>query len=262
MPTNSTITGPARSGRKAGLRHRRLDVPAESGRGPACPVIQLWAVPNETDCLVMLQQGQVDAISTDNAILQGLAAQDPNTMIVGPAFTTEPYGMAISKAHPEFTSFVNGVLAQERADGTWAADLHQMARALHPRHRPAAQATTASREPAGARRHRRAHRQNWVPPSGPARAPARARYRRHPSDARCSSALPVTTADGVGDARASMADLWRGQLALLVVLEAISEERGNRSSVSTGGSRPTHRSLSRANRCRCPGAPSDDRSRA
>jgi polar amino acid transport system substrate-binding protein len=85
------------------------------------PQAILWEVPNETDCLVMLQQGQVDAVSTDNAILQGLAAQDPNTKIVGPPFTQEPYGMAISKAHPEFTAFVNGVLAQERADGTWAS---------------------------------------------------------------------------------------------------------------------------------------------
>jgi polar amino acid transport system substrate-binding protein len=68
----------------------------------------------------MLQQGQVDAISTDDAILSGLKAQDPNTKIVGGAFSTEPYGMAISKSHPDFTSFVNGVLAQVRADGTWA----------------------------------------------------------------------------------------------------------------------------------------------
>jgi polar amino acid transport system substrate-binding protein len=81
--------------------------------------IQLWAVANETDCLVMLEQGQVDAISTDDVILQGLRAQDPNTKLVGNTFTSEPYGMAINKAHPDFTSFVNGVLAQVRADGTW-----------------------------------------------------------------------------------------------------------------------------------------------
>jgi polar amino acid transport system substrate-binding protein len=80
-----------------------------------------WAVVNQTDCLVMLQQGQVDAISTDNTILEGLAAQDPkNTKLVGDAFSDEPYGMAISKLHPEFTAFVNGVLAQVRANGTWA----------------------------------------------------------------------------------------------------------------------------------------------
>ena len=41
--------------------------------------------------------------------------------MVGPAFTSEPYGMAIAKAHPDFTSFVNGVLAQAKADGTWAS---------------------------------------------------------------------------------------------------------------------------------------------
>jgi polar amino acid transport system substrate-binding protein len=81
--------------------------------------IRLWEVPDETDCLVMLQQGQVDAISTDDAILVGLEAQDPNTKIVGTTFSSEPYGMAISKAHPDFTSFVNGVLAQVRANGTW-----------------------------------------------------------------------------------------------------------------------------------------------
>jgi polar amino acid transport system substrate-binding protein len=33
----------------------------------AAPRVQLWEAPNETDCLVMLQQGQVDAISTDPA---------------------------------------------------------------------------------------------------------------------------------------------------------------------------------------------------
>jgi polar amino acid transport system substrate-binding protein len=68
----------------------------------------------------MLQQGQVDAISTDDAILIGLAAQDPNVKVLEPTFSSEPYGMAISKTHTDFTSFVNGVLAQVRANGTWA----------------------------------------------------------------------------------------------------------------------------------------------
>lgn len=81
----------------------------------------LVQVVNQSDCLVLLQQHQVDAISTDDTILEGLAAQDPNVTLVGPAFSAEPYGMAISKAHPEFTAFVNAVLAAERADGTWAA---------------------------------------------------------------------------------------------------------------------------------------------
>jgi polar amino acid transport system substrate-binding protein len=88
----------------------------------AVPTVKLVSVANQPDCLVMLQQGQIDAISTDDTILQGLAAQDPNVHLVpGVRLSDEPYGMAISKAHPDFTRFVNAVLAQERADGTWTA---------------------------------------------------------------------------------------------------------------------------------------------
>ena len=77
-------------------------------------------VPYWTDCLVLLQQGEVAAVSTDDSILDGLAAQDPWTKLVGPPLTDEPYGLAISKQHPEFVRFVNAVLAQERADNGWA----------------------------------------------------------------------------------------------------------------------------------------------
>jgi polar amino acid transport system substrate-binding protein len=74
-----------------------------------------------TDCLVLLRQGDVAAISTDDSILDGLAAQDPWTKIVGPRFTSEPYGLAISKQHPDFVRFVNAVLQRLRANGQWAA---------------------------------------------------------------------------------------------------------------------------------------------
>jgi polar amino acid transport system substrate-binding protein len=73
-----------------------------------------------TDCLVLLQQGQVDAISTDDTILLGLAAQDPTVQVVGPKFTDEPYGLGVNQSHPEFVRFVNAVLEKMRADGTWA----------------------------------------------------------------------------------------------------------------------------------------------
>ena len=75
--------------------------------------------PGFGDCLVAFQRNEVDAISTDDTILVGLAAQDPYARVVGPQFTKEPYGMAMSNAHPEFTRFVNAVLAQNRANGTW-----------------------------------------------------------------------------------------------------------------------------------------------
>jgi polar amino acid transport system substrate-binding protein len=78
-----------------------------------------YQVSQRTDCLVALQQGLVDAITSDDAILLGFAAQDPYTKLVGASFAPEPYGMEINKAHPDFVRFVNGVLAQMRRDGTW-----------------------------------------------------------------------------------------------------------------------------------------------
>ena len=78
------------------------------------------AADTHTGCLVLFQQGKVDAITGDDTILAGLAAQDPYAFVVkAPAFTSEPYGLGISKDHPDFVKFVNGVLAQMRTDGQW-----------------------------------------------------------------------------------------------------------------------------------------------
>jgi polar amino acid transport system substrate-binding protein len=74
-----------------------------------------------TGCLVLFQQGKVDAITGDDTVLAGLAAQDPYAFVVkAPAFTAEPYGLGISTTHPDFVKFVNGVLEQMRTDGQWA----------------------------------------------------------------------------------------------------------------------------------------------
>ncbi len=77
--------------------------------------------PTFGDCLVAFQQNEVDAVSTDDAILAGMAAQDPYAKVVGQRFSSEPYGLASSQSHPEFTQFSNAVLEKMRADGTWAA---------------------------------------------------------------------------------------------------------------------------------------------
>ena len=76
-------------------------------------------MPQAIDCLVAMQQGRVDGISTDSSILLGFKAQDPSTKIVGSSLGDVPYGMAINKAHPDFVRFVNGVLAELERDGTW-----------------------------------------------------------------------------------------------------------------------------------------------
>jgi polar amino acid transport system substrate-binding protein len=78
------------------------------------------SVADWTDCLVLLQQGQVAAVSTDDTILAGLAAQDPNTRVVGETFTEEPYGIAANSDHVDLVRFVNAVLERLRSDGTWS----------------------------------------------------------------------------------------------------------------------------------------------
>jgi polar amino acid transport system substrate-binding protein len=80
-----------------------------------------YTVAQRTDCLVAMQQGLVAGITSDDSILLGFRAQDPNTRIVGGRLADEPYGMAISRAHPDFVRFVNGVLAGMRRDGSWRA---------------------------------------------------------------------------------------------------------------------------------------------
>ncbi|MFI6978107.1 glutamate ABC transporter substrate-binding protein [Embleya sp. NPDC050154] len=71
-------------------------------------------------CLVLLQQGEADAITTDDTILAGLQAQDRVfTVVVGGNLTLEPYGMAIAKDRPDFVRFVNAVLERTRRNGRW-----------------------------------------------------------------------------------------------------------------------------------------------
>ncbi|MGN6635875.1 MAG: glutamate ABC transporter substrate-binding protein, partial [Oryzihumus sp.] len=74
-----------------------------------------------TGCLVLFQQGKVDAITGDDTVLAGLVAQDPYARVVGSAFTAEPYGLGMSQAHPDLVRYVNAVLEKMRTDGQWTS---------------------------------------------------------------------------------------------------------------------------------------------
>jgi polar amino acid transport system substrate-binding protein len=92
----------------------------------------LFGVASWTDCLVMLQQGQVDAISTDDVVLSGLAAQDPTVEVVGASLGVEAYGIGIKKENSDLVRFVNGVLERIRDDGTWQRLYDARLRSLGP----------------------------------------------------------------------------------------------------------------------------------
>ena len=83
------------------------------------PQVVVVPVDDLTDCLVLFQQGSVDAITGDDTVLAGFVKQDPYAVIVGDRLTDEPYGLGINKDHPEFVQFVNSMLEQMRSDGTW-----------------------------------------------------------------------------------------------------------------------------------------------
>lgn len=83
------------------------------------PHIKVLTVPSWGDCLVALQQRQVDAVSTDDTILAGMVAQDPNLKIVGPSIEEEPYGIGLRLGNDDLVRFVNGTLERIRRDGLW-----------------------------------------------------------------------------------------------------------------------------------------------
>jgi polar amino acid transport system substrate-binding protein len=78
------------------------------------------AADNHTGCLALFQQGEVAAITGDDTVLAGLAAQDPYAVVPAQrAFTAEPYGLGFNKDDVDFVRFVNDRLAQMRTDGEW-----------------------------------------------------------------------------------------------------------------------------------------------
>ncbi|MFB7651239.1 MULTISPECIES: glutamate ABC transporter substrate-binding protein [unclassified Streptomyces] len=75
-------------------------------------------VPNQLDCLVRLQLGEVDAVVTDGALAASQAAQDPTVQLKGDPFTTEYYGVAMKKDADDLVRRVNRILEEWRADRT------------------------------------------------------------------------------------------------------------------------------------------------
>ena len=81
---------------------------------------KVLSVADWSDCLVAIQQRQADAVSTDDAILLGIKAQDPYLEFVpGDSLSPEPYGIGVPKGQDDMVRFVNAVLEKMRTDGTW-----------------------------------------------------------------------------------------------------------------------------------------------
>ena len=95
-----------------------------TGSTPAAKLAEIGAEPVLTDtytnCLEPLRSGQVVAVSTDNVILAGLAAQNEGEFkVVGEPFTEEPYGIGLAKDDTEFRMWINDVLEAAYEDGRY-----------------------------------------------------------------------------------------------------------------------------------------------
>jgi glutamate transport system substrate-binding protein len=88
------------------------------------PKAKLKLVDSYSECLELVQNGAVDAVSTDDVILTGMIIQDKSLKLVGDQLTQEPYGAGIKKGDTQMVDFVNDVFKGLKDDGTWAK-LHQ-----------------------------------------------------------------------------------------------------------------------------------------
>ena len=84
------------------------------------PEAELRLVDSYSECLELIQNGAVDAVSTDDVILTGMIIQDDTLELVGDELTTEPYGAGIKEGDRELQQFVSEVVQKWKQDGGWA----------------------------------------------------------------------------------------------------------------------------------------------
>ncbi|PWR05823.1 glutamate-binding protein [Micromonospora acroterricola] len=122
VKSDSTIAGPE------GLDGKT--VCSASGSTPAkriqsdYPKARLQQFDSYSKCLPLLENGQVDAVTTDDIILAGYAAQSQfagKFKVVGKTFSTEPYGIGLKKDDKDGCEKVNEILKAAAADGTYKA---------------------------------------------------------------------------------------------------------------------------------------------
>ncbi|GAO99229.1 transporter substrate-binding domain-containing protein [Fructobacillus ficulneus] len=83
------------------------------------PKAKIVALQDYASAMQALKAGQGQALSTDNAILYGLATENPDYHLVGGVFTKAPYGMAFDHNQKPMTREANQALATLKANGTY-----------------------------------------------------------------------------------------------------------------------------------------------
>jgi ABC-type amino acid transport substrate-binding protein len=122
VPGDSAITGVADLAGKNVCT--ALGSTYEANLKKQAPDAKLKLVDSYSECLELVQNGAVDAVSTDDVILTGMIIQDDTLKLVGDQLTQEPYGAGIKKDDAQMVDFVNTTFQGLKDDGTWAK-LHE-----------------------------------------------------------------------------------------------------------------------------------------
>jgi glutamate transport system substrate-binding protein len=73
-----------------------------------------------SECVSQLLDKRTDAVTTDDAILKGYAAQNPSKLkVIGQPFSVEKYGIGLPHDDKALRDFVNDALEAAEKDGTW-----------------------------------------------------------------------------------------------------------------------------------------------
>ena len=79
-----------------------------------------------SECLTGLESGAVDAITTDDTILAGLAAANEGKFkLVGKGFSDENYGVGLKKGDTEMRDKINAAIEKMEKDGAWKAAIEK-----------------------------------------------------------------------------------------------------------------------------------------
>ena len=84
--------------------------------------MQLKEYDTYSKCVEALASGAIDAVTTDNVILAGFAAQPQYAgkfKVVGKPFSVERYGVGIKKGDTELCTKINAALQKMVSDGAW-----------------------------------------------------------------------------------------------------------------------------------------------
>ncbi|WP_299538781.1 glutamate ABC transporter substrate-binding protein [uncultured Streptomyces sp.] len=84
------------------------------------PKADLVAYDTYSICVDNLLTFQVDAVTTDDAILLGFAAKAPDELkVVGRPFSEEPYGIGVPRSDNALRSALNDALEENEKNGNW-----------------------------------------------------------------------------------------------------------------------------------------------